>query len=179
MKTKVHSRLLAVVLAGGLAVCGCGSGHGSSDSATVSSSRAAPSSSAGSSPAGVRAGSSTAAPSSTAAATTGAASSPSAARSAAEKPDTNVRLPAKFKIRTGGALDPPVIAAPRHTDVALAVVSGDRQVHTFVLLTPHSYRMTVPPSAHVLLKGVPNGSYVVEVDHVRRGSLIIGAAPGP
>jgi len=95
------------------------------------------------------------------------------------EPDTNVRLPAKFKIRTGGALDPPVIAAPRHTDVALAVVSGDRQVHTFVLLTPHSYRMTVPPSAHVLLKGVPNGSYVVEVDHVRRGSLIIGAAPGP
>ncbi len=92
-----------------------------------------------------------------------------------------MRLPAKFTIRAGGALDPPTIAAPRHTEVALTVVSFDRGPHSFVLLTPHPYRATVPPAApaHVLLRGIPDGTYAVEVDHVRRGSLIVGVAPGP
>ena len=177
----VRPWLLAAVLTGGLALCGCGSSQGSSGSATGPSSRAAPSSSAASSAPGAPASSSTAAPTSTAGASAGAASSSSAASSAARQPDTNVRLPASFTIRAGGALDPPVIAAPRHTDIALTVASGDRRGHAFALLTPHAYRTMVLPSgpAHVLLKGLPDGTYAVEVDRVRRGRMIIGAAPGP
>jgi hypothetical protein len=104
-----------------------------------------------------------------------------AARRAAEAPDTNVRLPATFTIGAGDALDPPVIGAPKDTDVALTVVSGDGRAHAFALLISPEYRTTVRPSrsAHVLLKGIPDGTYAVEIDHVRRGSLIIGAAPGP
>lgn len=121
--------------------------------------------------------------SSTAAASTSASSSGGsrAARRAAEAPDTNVRLPAKFTIGAGDTLDPPVIAAPKHTDVALTVVSGDGKIHAFALLIAPEYRTTVRPSSpvRVLLKGIPDGTYAVEIDHIRRGSLIIGAAPGP
>jgi hypothetical protein len=74
-----------------------------------------------------------------------------------------------------------VLAAPKHTDIALTVFSGDGKVHRFVLRTPREYLVTVLPSrpARVLLKGIPDGTYAVDVDHVQRGHLIVGAAPGP
>ncbi|MGI8506709.1 MAG: hypothetical protein ACR2MK_07895 [Solirubrobacteraceae bacterium] len=92
-----------------------------------------------------------------------------------------MRLPATFTIRPGGVLDPPQVAAPKHTDVALTVKSGDGRPHTFVLDTPHQHRANVRVGAPVklILAGIPNGTYSIEVDHVKRGELIVGAAPGP
>ena len=73
------------------------------------------------------------------------------------------------------------IAAPKHTDIALTVTSGDGHEHELVLETPHRYHATVRPGApaKLLLKQLPDGSYAIEVDHVTRGRLIVGAAPGP
>jgi hypothetical protein len=92
-----------------------------------------------------------------------------------------VRLPATFTIQAGGVLDPPQIAAPKHTEIALTVRSGDGKVHSVVLETPHPYSATVLAGApaKLLLKELPNGTYSIEVDHVVRGKLIVGAAPGP
>ena len=110
-----------------------------------------------------------------------ASSTSSAQSSAARVPDTNVRLPAAFTIQAGGALNPPEIAAPKHTDIALTVRSGDGHEHELVLETPHRYRATVRPGApaKLLLKQLPDGSYAIDVDHVARGRLIVGVAPGP
>lgn len=54
-------------------------------------------------------------------------------------------------------------------------------MHVFDLMTPRPYRVIVRPSrpVRILLTGIPDGSYPVEVDHVTRGRLIVGAAPGP
>ena len=96
-------------------------------------------------------------------------------------PDTDVRLPAKFTIRAGGVLDPPQIGAPKHTDVAMTVVSGDGMSHTFGLDTPRPHLAMVLSGRPIklLLKGLLNGTYAVEIDRVKRGALVIGAAPGP
>jgi hypothetical protein len=65
--------------------------------------------------------------------------------------------------------------------VALTVISGDGSRHTFALQTPQHHTATVAPGHPVklLLKGVPNGTYAVQVDGAPRGQLIVGVAPGP
>jgi hypothetical protein len=93
----------------------------------------------------------------------------------------NVQLPAIFAIKAGGVLDPPQIAAPQRTAIELTIRSRDGRTHLFVLDTPHPYRATVQPGALTRrrLTGIPKGTYSIDVDHVRRGALIVGVAPGP
>ncbi len=92
-----------------------------------------------------------------------------------------MHLPAIFAIKTGGVLDPPQIAAPARTAIALTITSRDDRTHLFVLQVPHPYRATVRPAGPTrhLLSGIPKGTYSIDIDHVKRGSLIIGVAPGP
>jgi len=163
---------LVLALLASLSLAACGGSTSSSSSSAASPSPSTTPSSAAPAPATTT----TAAPT-----TNTAASSSSAASSAAKAPDTNVRLPAKFTIRSGGALTPPVIAAPKHTEVALTIASGDGKLHTVVLDTPRRYRLVVHPGSpsKLVLRGVPNGTYAVLVDGARKGQLVIGAAPGP
>ncbi len=86
-----------------------------------------------------------------------------------------------FLIRRGGILFPVQVAAPRHTDVGLIVGSADaKTVHTFVLLTPHRVRFRISAGPkRILLHGLPNGTYPILLDGVRRGRLVVGATPGP
>jgi hypothetical protein len=92
-----------------------------------------------------------------------------------------VRLPASFTIGAHGVLSPPLIGAPKHTDIALTVRAGDGKVHVFALETPRAYRVTVSQGhpGHVLLKATPVGTYVIKVDNAPAGKLVIGTAPGP
>jgi hypothetical protein len=117
--------------------------------------------------------------SATSASTTSAAAVSTSSTTAG--PDTDVRLPAKFAIRAGGILVPPVVAAPKHTTIVLSVRSQDGKPHKLVLATRHARTVAVDPGppAHVVLRGLPNGAYVVKVDGQVRGRLIVGAAPGP
>jgi hypothetical protein len=50
-----------------------------------------------------------------------------------------------------------------------------------LIRTPTPRALPVPAAGRVsaLLAGLPNGTYEVDVDGVRRGSLVIGSAPGP
>ncbi len=159
----------SLVLGASLVLAGCGGSASSSSSSSARSATAGPSSISATSAATSNAQTSSAP-------TTTAHTSPPA-----NAPDTNVRLPATFTIRAGGVLDSPEIAAPRHTDIALTVKSGDGRAHNFVLRAPHQYVVTVRAGApaKLLLKGIPSGTYPIEVDHVGRGKLIVGAAPGP
>ncbi len=47
--------------------------------------------------------------------------------------------------------------------------------------TPQGQQLTVAPGhpGHVLITGLHNGTYVIEVDGHPRGRLIVGVAPGP
>ncbi len=84
-------------------------------------------------------------------------------------------------IRAGGILLPAVIGAPKRTAVALAVASEDGRAHAFLLQTPHRHAARVLPGRplRLLLRGLPNGVYAVQVDGRVRGRLVIGATPGP
>ncbi|HEY3725719.1 MAG TPA: hypothetical protein VGL51_01005 [Solirubrobacteraceae bacterium] len=168
--------LLAVLAALGLAACG-GSSSPSSSSGSSSSS-AAPGSTSPSTTATSASSPGTGTTTSAAAGTSATTSSSSAA---AKAPATNVRLAARFTIHAGDTLSPPLVAAPKHTEVVLTVVAGDGKPHRLVIQTPHRYSASVAPghSAKLTLKGVPNGSYSVDVDGSKRGELIIGASPGP
>jgi hypothetical protein len=171
-----RSGVLVAVL-GSLSLAACGGSSSSSTTSTTTSSSAAASSPPASGP--TTASSSAANLPTTA--TASASATVTSASSTSAGPDTNVRLPAKFTIRTGGTLFPAVVAAPKHTTVVLTVRSQDGRRHTLSLATPHPYTMSVAPGgpARLVLKGLANGTYVVRVDGAVRGRLIVGAAPGP
>lgn len=160
-----------------LALAACGGSTSSSATSTATSTSAAASSAPASGQ--TTASSSTANPPGTS--TTGASVTVTSNSSTSAGPDTNVRLPAKFTIRTGGTLFPAVVAAPKHTTIVLTVRSQDGRRHTVTLSTPHPYTVTVAPGdpARLELKGLANGAYAVRVDGGVRGRLIVGATPGP
>ena len=176
----MRRRTSSIVLVSAMLLAACG---GSSSSATSSSSTSATAASSSTSSASATAGSTSTAATSNAQANAqaNASSTSSAQSSAARAPNTNVRLPAVFTIRAGGPMQPPEIAAPKHTDITLTVRSGDGHEHEIVLETPHPYHAVVQPGApaRLLLKELPDGSYAIEVDHVIRGRLRVGAVPGP
>jgi hypothetical protein len=92
-----------------------------------------------------------------------------------------VRLPATFTVTAGGALSPPTVTAPAHIPVLLTVVSGDGRAHRAVLRTAASHELMVPAHgrASVLLRGLKNGRYALDIDGTAKGALIVGGFPGP
>jgi hypothetical protein len=62
--------------------------------------------------------------------------------------------------------------------VLLTVVSGDGRAHRAVL---KGNDLAVPAHgrASVLLTGLKNGRYALDIDGVAEGTLIVGGAPGP
>jgi hypothetical protein len=89
-----------------------------------------------------------------------------------------VRLPATFKILPSGALSPPTVTAPARVPVLLTVVSGDGRAHRARV---RAHELMVPPHgrASVLLTGLKNGRYALDIDGAPKGALVVGVAPGP
>ena len=112
-------------------------------------------------------------------ATTSTTAVPSSASTTAT--NANVRLAATFIIRAAGRLFPSEVAAPTHTTIVLTVRAGDSRRHEVTVVTPHPHTGEVAPGRpeRLVLEGVPDGTYAVKVDGERRGSLIVGAQPGP
>ena len=110
-----------------------------------------------------------------------AASTGTATRTNPTRPDTDVRVPATFTIRAGGALEPPSVSVPAMFAVALTAISGDGHAHIVLVRTPRSYSLRVPAQgrASVLIPGLHTGQYVIDVDGAPRGALSIGGQPGP
>jgi hypothetical protein len=65
--------------------------------------------------------------------------------------------------------------------VLLTVVSGDGRPHHAVLHTPSPHALTVPAHgrASILLTGLKEGRYTVDIDGAPKGTLVVGGAPGP
>jgi hypothetical protein len=174
----VMRRLGVLTVLVSLALAGCGGSSSSISSISSSSSTSVSSSSA----AGTSSAPSTSAAATTSATSASTTSTPARSTSTTTPgPDTDIHLPAKFTIRPGGFLFPPVVAAPKHTTIVLTVHAQDGRHHTLVLATPQAHTVAVKPgrATQLVLKGLPNGAYVVKVDGAVRGRLIVGAAPGP
>lgn len=95
---------------------------------------------------------------------------------------SNARLPATYVIGKGDNLNPPTVTAPSFIAVALTVVSGDGRAHRVVIRTAPARTLNVPAGGHasVLLAGLADGRYVLEIDGGRSaGSLLVGGEPGP
>jgi hypothetical protein len=178
----VGSVLLAPAL---LAGCG-GSGNGTSPSSasTASTSRSTGAATSAAPPSATAADT---AATSTSAATTGRppevpaaqARTPSASHRGA--PDTNVRVPARFVVGSGGTLTPPAVSVPAGITIALGLLDRDGRPHTVVLAAPprHSFALAAGGRASATLSGLPKGTYRILVDGVVRGQIVIGSAPGP
>jgi len=89
----------------------------------------------------------------------------------------NVPQEETFTVRPGGFLNPTAISSPPVTSIELRLVSHDgHRRHVLLLLTTTPHALTVPAHgrASVLLTGLTPGRYVLDVDGVARGALLIG-----
>jgi hypothetical protein len=173
-----------------LALAGCGS---SSESSSVSTSRATPTTTSSTS-ATQTTSTTTSSPSTTTQTTSTTTSSPSTTTKTTSTTSTRMKtkqraaaapggpeLPADFTIKAGGTLSPPSVSAPGRTPILLTISTKDGATHQVALGTPQSQRLTVQAGhpGRVLLEGLRDGTYAVEVDGHPRGKLIVGATPGP
>ncbi len=96
-------------------------------------------------------------------------------------PEAHAEVPALFTVTTGGALVPATVSVPAAIPVQLTVVSRDGHAHTVVLRSPATRTLKVPPGgrASALITGLGPGTYRLELDGTVRGTLTIGAQPGP
>lgn len=96
-------------------------------------------------------------------------------------PNTDVRLPAAFVIRAGGAVTPPLISAPAHVTIQLQLHNEDSTAHRVTLSVPRFGGVAVPAHATATadVSGVPKGTYRLLIDGAARGRIIVGAIPGP
>jgi hypothetical protein len=115
--------------------------------------------------------------------TTGPRTSTPTASTAGPPPRTttgasNVLLPATFTVHSGGVVTPPSVAAPAGVIVELTLVSADHEAHRAEVA---GRVLSVPAggSASARLRGLAKGNYPLVIDGVRRGTLVIGAQPGP
>jgi hypothetical protein len=169
--TSPTARAAAVLLALTLAACGGASKRTTTPTTTTTATAPA----AGPSP---TATAPAAGPSPTA--TQAPAPQPSGG-AAPSPPAAHANVPALFTVIAGGALRPPTISVPAAVPVELTVVSGDGHAHTAVLRSPAPRTLKVPAGgrASVLITGLRPGTYTLELDGANRGSLVIGAHPGP
>lgn len=87
------------------------------------------------------------------------------------------RLSAAFTITSRGGLDPTAVSLPPVGSITLAVVSRDGRQHRVQLRMPSGLRgLTVPAHgrATAVLHAVKPGRYVVEVDGLARGLVLVG-----
>jgi hypothetical protein len=179
----MRRRTLCTVVLMTLFVPACGgSSHSSSSASTTTS---ATSTASASSPATTTAGTVSAGPSTTTATTS--SRPPEVPKNKAPKhskptaPNTNVRIPAAFIIRAGGAVTPPLISAPANVTVELQLHNEDAKAHRLTLSVPHFRGVAVPAhgTATADVTGVPKGTYRLLVDGAAKARIVVGAVPGP
>lgn len=173
--------LCAAVLASLLiAACGGSSHSSSSASSTTSATSTAATSAATTATSTVSAGPTT---------TTVATSSrpPEVPKNKAPKhskptaPNTNVRIPATFVIRAGGAVAPPLISAPANVTIELQLHNQDAKAHRVTLSVPHFGGVAVPAHGTTTtdVTGVPKGTFRLLIDGAPKARIVVGAVPGP
>lgn len=176
-------RPLCAIVPVALLLAGCGgSAHSSSSTATSAPSS---STSAATTPQSTSTSTVSAGPSTTTATTS--ARPPEVPKNKAPKhskptaPNTNVRIPAAFVIRAGGAVTPPLISAPADVTIQLQLHNEDTRPHRVQLSVAHFGGLEVPAhgSATTEVTGAPKGTYRLLVDGAAKARIVVGAVPGP
>ncbi len=103
---------------------------------------------------------------------------PSRTSSTATAGATGVRLPARFTIEPGDRLSPTVIGGPAGVTIDLTMISRDGRAHT-VTVAGRTLPVSAGGRASLALAGLQKGNHTVAVDGSRRGTLVVGAQPGP
>jgi hypothetical protein len=88
-------------------------------------------------------------------------------------------LPANFTAAADGSLSPATVAAPASTAIVLTITSkASRPLRVFVV--PGRF-FTVPAGGRgsVRLDGLKPGRHQIYIEGIPRGTLVVGAAPGP
>jgi hypothetical protein len=90
-------------------------------------------------------------------------------------------FPATFTISAGGNLNPTGVSSPAGAAIELVVSSDDGQQHHVLLRTPTIQPLTVPAHsrASILIRSLRPGRYVVDLDGLARGLLLVGGGPRP
>jgi hypothetical protein len=86
------------------------------------------------------------------------------------------QLPATFTITSAGGLDPTAVSLPAVRAVKFSIISRDGRTHRVLLrLTTRARRLTVAGHgrATLLLQGMTPGRYVVDLDGLARGLVLI------
>jgi hypothetical protein len=96
-------------------------------------------------------------------------------------PNTNVRIPAVFTIAAGGAVTPPLIAAPANVTIELQLHNQDAKAHRVTLSVPRFGGVAVPAHGTTTtdVTGAPKGSYRLLIDGAPKARIVVGAVPGP
>jgi hypothetical protein len=166
------SGLLVALL---LAACG-GTSHSSSSTTTASSATTASTSSTATTT--VR---SKSVPTATTAKTTTATTRDATKTPVAPPAASGPRVPATYTIGAGGTLSPQVISPPAGYTVEITFIDQGSAVDHVTVNTPRPLRLVVPAGgdSSQLVSHLPKGSYSIIVNGTKRGSLVIGSAPGP
>ncbi len=96
-------------------------------------------------------------------------------------PNTNVRIPAAFVIRAGGAVTPPLICAPPTVTIELQLHNQDAKAHRVTLSVPRFGGVAVPAHGTTTtdVTGAPKGTYRLLIDGAPKARIVVGAVPGP
>jgi hypothetical protein len=88
---------------------------------------------------------------------------------------------ATLTIRPGGSLNSTIVAASAVTPATIKLISRDGRRHELVVRTPRPHSVTVPAHgrASMLIRGLEPGRYVIDVDGLARGVLLVAPRWGP
>jgi hypothetical protein len=133
------------------------------------------------------------APATTKPATTTTATTPSATTTTAAKrrskppkitappPVSGPRIPATYTIAADGTLAPPTVSVPAGYTIQVTFVDHGSAKDTALVHTPKPLDIMIAPGgdSYLLTSHVPKGTYAIDINGTVRGSLVVGAAPGP
>ncbi len=90
-------------------------------------------------------------------------------------------MPATFTVLSSGAISPPTISVPVGYVVQVTFIDHGSTTAHVIVHTPKPLDIVAPPGGDgfLLVSRLPKGTYPIQVNGATRGSLTIGAAPGP
>jgi len=99
----------------------------------------------------------------------------------APPPASGPRIPATYTIAADGTLAPPTVSVPAGYTIQVTFVDHGSTKDTALVHTPKPLEIVIAPGgdSYLLTSHVPKGTYAIDINGTVRGSLVVGASPGP